>query len=398
MAWGNPEQMALEEKFCQEFNAQNPDIYVHFFRVPGSSYTNKAIVMFASRTAPDVVRIDHYDFTSLVKKNYFYDLTPIIAEDKTFRFDDYFKLAMDEARYEGGFYGMNVMFGAELVYYNKKMIREAGLEDPYVLYKRGEWTWDKYREYAIAMTKTRKDGRPLQFGCSIPSWPMNVPVLKAYGGKILTDDGQHSLVGEGGCAKGYQYLADLRWKYHCAPTPAQAANSAFTFESGQVGMVPDWMGMGPRYRSAIKTFEWDVCPIPKGPVGNGTSIVKGNQLIVYKETKHPKEAWRFIRFLTGREVEMKLYVQNRRNFPSRKDVAYSKEFLETKLPPRQPQAYLDAVENAEPLPITDRWKEWTTEIRNAEDDIYSGRVKDVEARLKKAQTAIDKILVDEEGF
>ena len=83
MAWGNPEQMALEEKLCEQFGAENPDIEVKFFRVPGSAYLNKAIVMFASRTAPDVVRIDHYNFPDLVRKGYFLDLTRLPRRTRT---------------------------------------------------------------------------------------------------------------------------------------------------------------------------------------------------------------------------------------------------------------------------------------------------------------------------
>jgi ABC-type glycerol-3-phosphate transport system substrate-binding protein len=43
--------------------------------------------------------------------------------------------------------------------YNKQMLDEAGLEDPNELYAKGEWTWDKWREYLIALTQdTDGDG------------------------------------------------------------------------------------------------------------------------------------------------------------------------------------------------------------------------------------------------
>ena len=58
MAWGNVEQLAIEQRIVDEFNRRNPDVHVTLFKVPGSSYRNKMIVMFASRTAPDVVRVD----------------------------------------------------------------------------------------------------------------------------------------------------------------------------------------------------------------------------------------------------------------------------------------------------------------------------------------------------
>ena len=34
-----------------------------------------------------------------------------------------------------------------MFYYNKKLFKEAGLEDPWELYQKGQWTWDKIEEY-----------------------------------------------------------------------------------------------------------------------------------------------------------------------------------------------------------------------------------------------------------
>lgn len=43
--------------------------------------------------------------------------------------------------------------------FNKQMLDEAGLEDPNALYERGEWTWDKWREYLLTLTQdTNGDG------------------------------------------------------------------------------------------------------------------------------------------------------------------------------------------------------------------------------------------------
>ncbi|HEY0865998.1 MAG TPA: sugar ABC transporter substrate-binding protein [Fimbriimonas sp.] len=397
MAWGNPEQMALEEEFCRRFNAQNPDIHVRFFRVPQSAYGNKAIVMFASRTAPDVVRIDHYNFPNLVRKDYFLDLTPYAKKDPTFRESDYFPSAVRECYYNGRLYGLNVLFGSVILYYNQAMVRDAGLEDPYALWKRGEWTWDRFRNYAQSMSRFDERQRPKRYGCTVPPFPLTTPVVWAFGGDLLTEDGTKSLVGQKGAVDAYQFLADLRWKHRCAPTPAQSANAAFTFESGKVGFEFNWMGMAPRYNQVIKGFDWDIVPLPKGPFG-GRSIVKGNQLIVYRETKHPEAAWRFLRFMTSRGVETELYAVKRRCFPTRKDVAYSDDFLKPKTRPYQTDVFVKAVESAKELPIGPRWGEWTNAFNMEVDNLFSGRERDASVVMKRAEAKVNEVLADEEGF
>ena len=81
MAWGNPEQLALEEQLCERFNFQQSEIHVRFLKVPGSAYANKSVVMLASDTAPDVMRVDHYNFANLQKKRFFLDLSSLATKD-----------------------------------------------------------------------------------------------------------------------------------------------------------------------------------------------------------------------------------------------------------------------------------------------------------------------------
>jgi len=397
MAWGNPEQLDVEREMIKQFNQENPDVHVDLFMAPGSAYLQKGIMMLASRTAPDVMRIDHYNFPQLVKKKYFTDLTEIAREDKDFRESDFFGTAIQEGKVGDHLYGLNALYGGILMYYNKDLIRKAGLEDPYVLFKRGDWTWAKFREYALAIAKHDEKGQLKTAGLTIPGFPIPAIAVWGFGGELMTPDMKQSRVDSEGTVKAYQFLADLVWKDKVAPTPAEGANNAFTFDSGKVGMVFDWMGMSPRYRKVVKSFDWDVCPPPKGPSGF-VGIVKGNQLVVSSNSKHPKEAWRFIRFLTGVNGETKLCAQIRRAFPTRIGVAKSPAYLESDKPPRQVTAFVESVEAGKMLPINDRWSEWTQIFNQEVDNLMSGRERDAHVVLSRAKAKIDTALAEDPGF
>ena len=49
--------------------------------------------------------------------------------------------------------GESVPGSSYVLAFNKKMLDDAGLENPNDLYSRGEWTWDKWREYLMKLTK-----------------------------------------------------------------------------------------------------------------------------------------------------------------------------------------------------------------------------------------------------
>ena len=149
MAWGNPEQLALEEQLCDQFNLENPDIIVKFLKVPGTAYANKSVVMLASVTAPDVLRVDHYNFANLQRKDFFMDLTSLTKSDPTWNEADFFPQTINEGKVNGKIFGLNVLFGGTVIYYNKTMVAKEGIEDPYLAWKNGHWTYQQFIDTAV---------------------------------------------------------------------------------------------------------------------------------------------------------------------------------------------------------------------------------------------------------
>lgn len=78
-------------------------------------------------------------------------------------------------------YGGNSL-GAEIMYYNKKLFRDAGLEDPYELYQQGKWTWDKIKEMGADVTDS--SAGIYFFGGEMRDYPHYVTL--ANGGEFLT--------------------------------------------------------------------------------------------------------------------------------------------------------------------------------------------------------------------
>lgn len=394
MAWGNPQQLDLEKRFCEEFMATHPGIRVKFIQTPSSAYGNKMVLMLASRTAPDVMRVDHYNFPALVAKDYFHRLDEFIAKDRTFREADYFPAALEEGRTKSGLYGLNVLFGSPLIYVNNDILKKTGLEEPYALWKRGEWTWDAYLRYAKAMTTRDAKGKPLTYGSFINDFPYRAAVVYSFGGEIMRGD--RVCIAEGKALEAFRFLHDLRFKHKVEPTAAQAANSIFGFDGGKLGMAIEWMGATPRLRDAA-SFDWDVCPFPMTP--GGKTIVKGNQLAMSADSRHPEAAWEFMKFMTSREVERKLYVELRRSFPTRKDVAYSAEFLRSgDKPPHHIDAFVSSIERGRTLPITPRWSEWTGEFNSGIESLFNGTDKDFEGAMREAQRRANASLAVREGL
>ena len=397
MAWGNPEQLQLERQIADEFEKLHPKIRVHLFMVPSSSYPDKLQLMLASRTAPDVMRVDHYIFPALVRKDYFLDLEPFIAAEPKGFVEDFVPTALEECRYQGKLHAMNVLFGGVQLYYNKNLFKEANSPDPYDLSKANRWDWDAFLTAANALTK-REGDRTVQFGTTFPAFPQWASVLWNRGGDVMDKAlTKFTLADDPLAIEGMQDMTDLRWKHHCAPTPADAALSAFTFESGKIAMHWGWAGETPRFRKNIKKFDWDIAPVPTGPAGN-TTVIKGNQLVVYQHSKHPELAWEFVKYMTGPEAELILGAQWRRCVPTRLSVQQHPEYLKTDKPPFHTDVFLDTVRRGRTLPIDARYQEWSREFSSATDSLFNVGGITAPQASRNATDKINALLSGEEGF
>lgn len=397
MAWGNPEQLQVERQIADAFEATNPKARVHLFLVPGSSYADKLQLMLASRTAPDVMRVDHYMYPALVRKDYFLNLEPFVAAEPKGWTDDFVPAALDECRYQGKLHALNVLFGGVQLYYNKNLFADAKLPDPYDLYKAGKWNWEAFVNSANALTK-REGDRTVQFGTTFPAFPQWASVIWNRGGEIMDKSLTRFVLGDDPHAlEAMQDMADLRWKHHCAPTPADAALSAFTFESGKIAMHWGWSGETPRFRKNIKKFDWDLTGVPSGPAGD-TTVIKGNQLVVNKFAEHPELAWEFVKFLTGPEAELILGAKWRRCVPTRLSVQRSPEYLQSQEAPRHTDVFLETVKRGRILPIDARYQEWSQEFSTATDALFNVGGITVQQAARNATDRINRLLAGEEGF
>lgn len=108
------------------------------------SYATDIAAMVTAGEAPDIVRLRDTDFSMLKL------LTPLDELDYDFSDQAWNQELMYEYQVNGKQYAAaldNTPYVNPLVmFYNRALISKYNLEDPYELWKKGEWTWDKCME------------------------------------------------------------------------------------------------------------------------------------------------------------------------------------------------------------------------------------------------------------
>lgn len=161
------------------------------------------------------------------------------------------------------------LYNTYMLAYNKQILDDAGLEYPEDLYERGEWTWDKWREYMIALTQdTNGDGVIDQYGyCS--RWDFTVYNLLMSNGTSIASTATENLsspeVGE---------VLDFMYNMWNVDKVAKAWN-ADDFDSNQNayldGNIAFWATaawISDSNQDINCDFDIVWCPWPIGPHGN----------------------------------------------------------------------------------------------------------------------------------
>lgn len=255
----------------------------------------KAVTQIAAGTAADVFNLGDGDVGWYADKNALTDLAPYAKADG-FNLSQYVPSTLAIGHSGNHQYSLPKDYSSLAIYYNKDMFRKAGVPFP-----SNNWTWDEFRRDAIKLTKSGV------YGANLPGdWSRAVDaVVRSFGGHLDSTDGR-KVVGymdSPASVKAVQFWMDLFLKDKVAPTPAQSKslNIGDLFASGKAAMnlTGIWPSLGDAgYRKVLK-FNFGVAPFPHGNGSSAANTICYAGFAMAKTTKHPKEAWGLIKYMSG---------------------------------------------------------------------------------------------------
>lgn len=143
----------------REFERRNPDLRIRLTSMgAGGMNPQKLITSIVGNVAPDVISQDRFTLSDWASKDAFRPLDDLIERDKdkdplTPTPEKFYSATWEEAIFQGKVYGIPTSSDNRILYYNKKLFREAGL-DP----DKPPQTWSQVLEYSKKLTKTNPDG------------------------------------------------------------------------------------------------------------------------------------------------------------------------------------------------------------------------------------------------
>ncbi len=238
------------------------------------------------------------------------DMFSLIDEDAIVPFDDLFKTADDQAwaksfypafmensRTGGKTWGIPFQRSTIVLYWNKEMFKEAGL-DP----NRAPATWKEQVEFAQKLTKRDASGKVTQWGIQIPSSGFPYWLFQALaienGVQLMNDAGTQTYYDKPEVIEALQYWVDLANKYKVHPEGiVEWGTTPKDFFERKMAMMWTTTGNLTNVRTNAK-FDFGVAMLPAGKQ-RGSPTGGGNFYLFKKTTPQQREAaLRFIKWMT----------------------------------------------------------------------------------------------------
>lgn len=278
-----------------DFEAEHPGIKVKPQFV-GDALMQKLQAAVAAKDPPDLAWTHGGEYGVFAQTDTIYKMEDFIRRPDGLSdedLDDFFPVMKTycEYNYDDQWWVLPVNATTITFVYNADMFAAAGIdpENP------GIETWE---DFAVAAGKLSDPQKGI-WGFHIPVYTGGMagyfdwifrPFIWAAGGKYISDDLQSVAFDSPEAKEAVRFFYDLMHKHKGGTiSPADQA-----FNMGKVAITLDGPWSIPQFEKL--RFPWRAMLYPVGPSGKRYHPSAGEPVAIFKDAKHPEEAWLFVKF------------------------------------------------------------------------------------------------------
>ena len=333
-----------------------------------SQIERKLLVAIAGGNPPDVAGSYAFCVCPYADRNALTPLDDLLKAEGMGR-ADYVPVFWDMCEHRGRMWALPTTPATVALHWNKRLFRDAGL-DP----NRPPKTIAELDALAEKLTKRDADGSLAQVGYlpQEPGW-WNWAWGFWFGGRLW--DGKETITADcAGNVRAFEWIRSYSEKYgvddirRFASGFGNFSSPQNAFLSGKVAMELQGVWMHNFINMYAKGMEWDAAPFPSAVLGkDDISVADSDVIVIPRGSRHPKEAWEFIKFTNSQEG-MEILCNGQRKFSPLRKV--SDGFWENAEHPRL-RLFRDLAEspNVVALPKMGVWREYQRELTNAFDSV-----------------------------
>jgi len=294
-------------KIIRQFNRENPDIQVLMQRMDWGTYYNKLFVASIGRRAPEVFVVHASSLPRFARAGLLASLDPLVnGGAPPFPVHDFDPNVWQAMQYGGQTMAIPLDIHPMGMFYNAHLLREGGFTQP-----DGSARPPKTRAEFLEMLTRLKQHHPASFrnpapvqqwGFVFTTYRNNLMAIMAqFGGKLMSDDGQHCLLDQPPNVAALEFCAGLI-RDGLAPRP-ENFDAWIGFRQGKVALAFEGIYL---LSDLEKQPELDFGGAPLPVLGNEPATwADSHGLCLRAGLTGPRReaAWRFIRFLSDHSLQ-----------------------------------------------------------------------------------------------
>ncbi len=319
-SWGGDQVGQLESQL-KIYNESQTKYHITY--TVQDSMEEKLLTAIVSNEAPDVVLWDRFNTGVYAPKGALAPLDDMVKADSV-DLSKFYEPAVDELTYDGKLYGIPLTVDARILFYNKAMFSEAGIDPATIT------DWESLRQAAIKLTK--RDGDKLvQAGFSLKDVGLFNNWIQQAGGKMI-DDSASPAVTAFNTQSGLDVLAYWNQLLNEDKVYELGFEDAFGgdgFKAGKVAITFNGPWTLQSYKEA--GIDFGVIGQPAGPTGAKSAMMGGFGLIIPNKAKNQEGAWDFIKWWTTQPANGVEFAKISGNLPANKDAANDPYFMDDEI-------------------------------------------------------------------
>jgi len=276
------EEEAALTQVVSDFNASQDKVEVVAQKIPYQAFADKLTTAIPRDNGPDLFIFAHDRIGAWAEADI---VEPVSIWATGDVLGGYIKSTVLSLVYKEAIYGLPLNFKSVALFYNKKLVPEPPKTDLDLVETAKSLTDRGAKRYGLAFINTQ-----LYFSAAF---------IHGFGGQILDKEGALHLK-DPGTAKGLKFSQDLLHEHKVVPADVDGAVITSLFNTGRAAMVIN----GPWFIGEIADdVDWAVAPLPTvAETGKAMAPYFGAEAVMMsKRSKHKREAFAFMRYLSGAE-------------------------------------------------------------------------------------------------
>lgn len=377
--WDSVQKPVFRE-LADQFEKANPNIKVEIEQTPYSQYWTKLQASATGGVAPDVVWMNGPNIMKYIKYGMLLPLDSMMKND-SIDINNYVKGIGELYKFKGVQYGIPKDVDSIALWYNKELFDKAGVK-----YPTNDWTWNQMKLAAITIQKKLPGvkGVALQLNENQSSYYNMIP---QNGGFVISPDQKKSGYGDKNTIEAIKMMRSLivdKATGEYTETLENGADKMFKSGGAAMAYLGSWnASVMDRDNSINKKI--GLVKMPK--IKTQTTVVHGIGYAIMKNTKHSKEAWKFISFLASKESNDYI-AKSGITIPA---YVNSQELWELNCKNVDVSAYIEALKDNVPYPVSLNTAKWN-QVENEElSKVWAGTTTPEEA-AKTIEVKMNKVL------